>query len=71
MKLAFKRGARHLCGRRFQRGQGMVEYAVIATVLVGALFVPVDLFGGKTGAQFLADAVRAFFRNLTYFISLP
>ncbi|HSI48227.1 MAG TPA: hypothetical protein VLA61_08165 [Ideonella sp.] len=57
--------------RRFQRGQSMVEYAAIATVLVAALFTPNGLFGGQTGAAFLADMVKAFFRNLTHFISLP
>ncbi|HJV70294.1 hypothetical protein [Ideonella sp.] len=57
--------------RRMQRGQGMVEYAVIAIVLVGALFVPLGQFGGRTGAQFLADMIKLFFRNLTYFLSLP
>jgi len=52
-----------------QRGQAMVEYAVIAAVLAGALFVA-D-FDGKSGAQYLADMIKAFFRSLTYFISLP
>jgi len=55
--------------RAAQRGQAMVEYAVIGAILVGALFVA-D-FGGKTGAQYLADMVKSFFRSLTYFISLP
>ncbi len=55
--------------RASQRGQAMVEYAVIAAILAGALFVA-D-FGGKTGTQYLADMVKSFFRSLTYFISLP
>lgn len=47
----------------------MFEYALVAAALTGALFVA-D-FGGRTGAQLLADAIKAFYRNLTYFISLP
>ena len=54
---------------RRQHGQAMVEYAVVAAAMVVALFV-VD-FDGRTGAQFLADSIRAFFRGLTHFISLP
>ena len=26
---------------------------------------------GRTGAQYLAEAVRVFFQNLTYYLSLP
>ncbi|MFO1340242.1 MAG: hypothetical protein U1F53_18780 [Burkholderiaceae bacterium] len=55
--------------RAGQRGQALLEYAMVAAVLAAALFY-FD-FGGKTGAQYLADMIRAFFRNLTYFISLP
>lgn len=52
-----------------QRGQAAIEYLVVAAGLVAALFV-VE-FGGRTGAQFLADAIRLFFQNLTYYLSLP
>lgn len=52
-----------------QRGQAMLEYAVAASALAMALFVAE--FQGRTAAQHLADAVRAFFRNLSYFITLP
>lgn len=51
------------------RGQAAVEYLVVAAVLVGALFVAE--FNGRTGAQHLADMIRLFFRNLTFFLSLP
>jgi hypothetical protein len=47
----------------------MVEYIVIASVLAAAMFS--FEFGAKTAAQYLAEMIRAFFRNLTYFISLP
>ena len=52
-----------------QRGQAAIEYLVVAAGLVLALFV-VE-FVGRTGAQHLADAVRLFFQNLTYYLSLP
>ena len=60
-----------MSGRRHeQRGQAMVEYIVVASVLVAALFV-FDYPGGKTGAQFLADMVKAFYRGLSFYFSLP
>ena len=49
----------------------MIEYVLVAALLVLALFTTDSLFDGKTGAQYLADMVRAFFRSLTYFLSLP
>ena len=55
--------------RADQRGQAMLEYALIGGVLASALFL-MD-FGGKTGAQYLTEMIRAFFRNLTYYLSLP
>ncbi|HEX5684667.1 MAG TPA: hypothetical protein VFY73_11610 [Ideonella sp.] len=55
--------------RSGQRGQAMLEYALIGGVLASALFL-MD-FGGRTGAQYLTDMIRAFFRNLTYYLSLP
>jgi hypothetical protein len=52
-----------------QRGQAAIEYLLAGTALVLALFV--FEYEGRSGAQHLADTVRAFFRALTYFISLP
>lgn len=60
---------RRLAARAALRGQALVEYVVAASVLATALFT--FEFGGKTGAQYLADMIRAFFRSLSYFISLP
>ena len=60
---------RSLACRAAMRGQAMVEYIVIASVLAAAMFS--FEFGGKTAAQYLAEMIRAFFRNLTYFLSLP
>ncbi len=56
-------------GTRCIRGQATIEYAIAGSVLAMALFV-VE-FDGKTAAQYLAEAVRAFYKNLSYFISLP
>lgn len=56
-------------GPRIEAGQSLVEYLVVVSALVAALFVfEVD---GRTGAQHLADMVRLFYRNLSYFLSLP
>lgn len=55
--------------RRHQRGQSMLEYALIGSVLVSALFVA-D-YNGQTIAEFLAAEIRLFFRNMTFFVSLP
>ena len=52
-----------------QRGQAAIEYLVVAAGLILALFV-VE-FGGRTCAQYPAEAIRLFFQNLTYFLSLP
>lgn len=52
-----------------QRGQASLEYAIVGAGLAMALFV-VDI-GGRTPAQYLAEAVRLFFQNLSYFLSLP
>lgn len=55
--------------RQQQAGQALIEYAIVGLALTLALFVA-D-FGGRTGAQHLADLVRAFFQNLSFFFSLP
>ena len=49
----------------------MVEYTVVTLALVAALFTPNALFNGQTGAAYLAEQVKAFYRNLSHFISLP
>lgn len=55
-----------------QRGQSMAEYIVICTVLVLALFTPIPGSQPRmSAAQMLADALRQFYRALSYFLSLP
>jgi Flp pilus assembly pilin Flp len=56
--------------RRRQSGQMMVEYAVIAAVLAGALFAP---FPGsqESVSQLLCDSIRNLYTSMTQFVSLP
>ena len=49
-----------------QRGQSMIEYTVICAVLAAFLFAAASPAGRQ-----MADAVRAFYANLTFFLSLP
>jgi hypothetical protein len=55
--------------RLTQRGQSTIEYALVAAGLAAALFV-VE-YDGRTAAQYLANAVRAVYASLTYYLSLP
>jgi hypothetical protein len=55
--------------RRRQRGQSTIEYAVVGAGLIAALFF-VE-FNGQTAAQYLATAVRVFYQNLSFYLSLP
>jgi hypothetical protein len=52
--------------RKRQRGQSMIEYAIICFVLAICLFSAQS----PVGAQ-LAQAVRDFYADLTFFLSLP
>jgi hypothetical protein len=56
--------------RSKQRGQSMLEYAVVCAAMVTALFF-VDTSKGMPVAFYLIDMIKAFFRSLTHFISLP
>lgn len=51
------------------RGQSLLEYAIVAALLAGALFV-VE-YDGRTGAQYLAEMIRLTFRSFSYYLSLP
>jgi Flp pilus assembly pilin Flp len=58
--------------RRHQRGQAIVEYTIIGFLLSIALFTPVPgITPSQTAGQLLAGAIRAFYDNVTYFLSLP
>jgi Flp pilus assembly pilin Flp len=49
-----------------QRGNAMVEYAVIASLLALCLFAA----SGPAG-KMLTQAIQAFYSDLTFFFSLP
>ena len=48
-----------------QRGFAMMEYCIVCALVVMVLFV------NPNTPQLLVDAVKAFYRSLTFFISLP
>lgn len=53
-------------GKRRQSGQSSTEYAIGCAVLTGLLFA-----AGSPAGQLLAQAVRDFYRTLTFYLSLP
>lgn len=53
-----------------QRGQAMVEYLLIVGVIVVVLFTPSPLTNNMAPADFLARAVRTFFRGYSFLISV-
>jgi hypothetical protein len=58
--------------RRRQRGQAVIEYLVIASLLSGALFLPVPgIQPSATVGQLLAAKIHDYYDNLTFFLSLP
>lgn len=57
-------------GRRAQRGQALVEYIVIVGAVALVLFVPNPLTNNMAPADFLARAVRTFFRGYSFLISV-
>lgn len=52
------------------RGQAMVEYLVVTAVVVAALFVPSPLTENMALADYLARAVRSFFRAYSFLLSV-
>lgn len=52
------------------RGQAMVEYLVVTGVVAAALFVPSPLTQNMSLADYLARAVRSFFRAYSFLLSV-
>ena len=52
------------------RGQAMVEYLVVTTVLAAALFIPTALTENMSLADYLARAVRSYFRAYSFLLSV-
>lgn len=51
-------------------GQAMVEYLVITSVLAAALFIPTVLTDNMSVADYLARAVRSYFRAYSFILSV-
>jgi hypothetical protein len=71
-----KRGRQPLAHRKLlahrkpwaQSGQAATEYLVVVGAIVLALIVPVN--GGQSAAQLLAAAIRDFFLNFSFMVSV-
>lgn len=55
---------------RVQRGQAMVEYLLLVGVVGLVLFVPSPLTNNMAPVDFLARALRSFFRGYSFLISV-
>lgn len=58
------------CAARIQRGQAMTEYLLIVGVVLLVMFVPTQLTNNIAPADFLARAVRSFFRGYSFLVSV-
>ena len=52
------------------KGQAMVEYLVVTAVLAVAMFVPSALTDNMPAADYLARAVRSYFRAYSFILSV-
>lgn len=55
---------------RTEGGQGMVEYLLIVGIVTIVLFVPSPLTNNMAPADYIALAVRAFFRGYSFLVSV-
>lgn len=55
---------------KLRSGQAMIEYLVVTTVVAIALFVPTPLTANMSLADYLARAVRSFFRGYSFLLSV-
>lgn len=54
---------------RLQRGSAIVEYMVVGTAIVAALFLKYE--GDKSVVQLLASSLVNYIQSLSFVISLP
>ena len=52
------------------QGQGMIEYLLMTGMVALVLFVPTPLTNNMALADFLARAVRSFFRGYSFVLSV-
>lgn len=61
-----------MCAGRYagrRQGQAMVEYLIVTAVVAAALFVPTPLTANMSAADYLARAIRSFFRGYSFLLS--
>jgi hypothetical protein len=51
-------------------GQGMIEYLLIVSVVALVMFVPTPVTNNMAPADYLALAIRTFFRGYSFLISV-
>lgn len=51
-------------------GQAMVEYLIATGVLAAAMFIPTSLTDNMALADYMARAVRSFFRGYSFLLSV-
>lgn len=56
--------------RSAQGGQAMTEYVLLVGILAIVLFTPSPITNNMAPADFLARAVRSFFRGYSFLISV-
>lgn len=55
---------------RNHAGQGMIEYLLIVSVVALVMFVPTPVTNNMAPADYLALAIRSFFRGYSFLISV-
>ncbi len=64
------RQARSTAGRQRSAGQAMVEYLIVTSLIAAAMFIPNALTDNMSVADYLARAVRAYFRGYSFLMSV-
>ena len=58
------------CAAARQRGQAMIEYLIVTSAVAMVMFIPSPMTNNMSLADFLARAVRAFFRGYSFMVSV-
>lgn len=70
MSSLFSSRLRLRCPGQVQRGQAMIEYLLVTAAVAIVMFIPTPVTNGMSLADFLARAVRAFFRGYSFMVSV-